>query len=97
MIGRHHGGAPMRVATHHTAEELERLAARQSNPRAWRRFRGLILALRGELAERIAAALGCTARAVQKWVARYSAGGAAALADRPGRGLIRNQNSSGAL
>jgi putative transposase len=76
----------MHIEPHHTTEELQRLAARQTTPRHWRRFRAVILAAAGQSAATIAAALGCTPRAVQKWMRRYNDGGAAALADRPGRG-----------
>lgn len=76
----------MNVIPHLTIEELEALNAAQTKPRAWRRFRGVVLATRGEPADRIADALGRSVRAVQKWVARYNAGGAEALAEQPGRG-----------
>lgn len=76
----------MHVEPHHTTEELKTLAARQTTPRLWRRLRGVILAASGQSAAKIAAALGCTPRAVQKWTRRYNEGGIAALADRPGRG-----------
>ena len=76
----------MHVEPHHTPEELQKLAAGQATPRLWRRFRGIILASDGLSAAKIAAALGCTPRAVQKWTRRYNEGGAEALTDRPGRG-----------
>lgn len=76
----------MHIEPHHTAEELRRLASRQTTPRLWRRFRAIILAEAGQSAAKIAAALGCTPRAVQKWTRRYNDGGGDALADRPGRG-----------
>ena len=76
----------MHIEPHQTAEELERIAARQPTPRLWRRFRAVILAEAGQSAAKIAAALGCTPRAVQKWTRRYNDGGPDALADRPGRG-----------
>jgi len=76
----------MHIEPHHSAEELQRLVARQTAPRLWRRFRAIILAAGGQSAAKIAAALGCTPRAVQKWTRRYNDGGADALADRPGRG-----------
>jgi len=47
---------------------------------------GIILAASGLSAAKIAAALGCTPRAVQKWTRRYNDGGVDALIDRPGRG-----------
>jgi transposase len=76
----------MHIEPHNTVEELERLTARQTTPRMFRRLRGIALAARGESAARVAAALGCTPRAVQKWARRYNDGGPDALADRPGRG-----------
>ena len=76
----------MHIEPRHPPEELQRLAARQTTPRLWRRFRAIILAQAGQSAAKIAAALGCTPRAVQKWTRRYNDGGADALADRPGRG-----------
>ena len=76
----------MHIEPHHTREGLQKLAAGQTSTRLWRRFRGILLATAGQSAAKIAAALGCTPRAVQKWVARYNRGGAAALGDRPGRG-----------
>ena len=76
----------MQIISHHTVEALERLAARQATPQLFRRFRGIVLAMRGESASKIAAALGCTQRSVQIWARRYNDGGVEALADRPGRG-----------
>ncbi len=76
----------MHVEPRHTVEELEELTRRQPRAATWRRFRAVALAHAGQTAGAIAAALGCTVRAVQKWVARYNAGGPDALADRPGRG-----------
>lgn len=76
----------MHVEPHHTPEELQALAAEQPRVTRWRRLRAVILASQGRTAEAVADALGCTTRAVQKWVARYNRGGDSALADRPGRG-----------
>ena len=76
----------MHIEPHRSAEELRLLAAGQPTPRLWRRFRGIVLAAGGLSAAKIAAALGCTPRAVQKWTRRYNDGGPDALADRPGRG-----------
>jgi transposase len=76
----------MHIEPHHTLEELQGLVARQTTPRLWRRFRGIVLAASGLSAAKIAAALGCTPRAIQKWARRYNDGGADALTDRPGRG-----------
>ena len=62
----------MHIEPHQTLEKLQQLAARQTTPRMWRRFRGIILAASGLSAAKIAAALGCTPRAVQKWTRRYN-------------------------
>jgi transposase len=76
----------MHIEPHHSPEELQKLAGRQTTPRLWRRFRGIILAASGLSAAKIAATLGCTPRAVQKWARRDNDGGVDALTDRPGRG-----------
>lgn len=76
----------MHVESHLTTEGLDSLIRCQSRVRLWRRLRAVALALGGDTASEIAEALECTPRAVQKWVARYNAGGPKALADRPGRG-----------
>src|SRR5258708_36337725 len=76
----------MHIEPHLTPEELQHRAARQVTPRLWRRVRGIVLAAGGQSAAKIAAALGCTPRAVQKWTRRYNDRGPEALTDRPGRG-----------
>jgi len=76
----------MHIEPHLTPEGLQQLATHQATPRLWRRFRGIVLAAGGLSAAKIAAALGCTPRAVQKWTRRYNDGGPDALTDRPGRG-----------
>jgi len=86
MIGPIRRVTLMHIEPHLTVEELERLGRRQATPQLYRRFRGIILAARGLSASKIAEALGCTQRAVQKWARRYNDGGPEALADRPGRG-----------
>ena len=57
----------MRIISHQTLKELERLAARQTTLQLFRLLRGIVLAMRGESASKIAAALGCTQRSAQKW------------------------------
>jgi hypothetical protein len=52
----------MHAEPHHTAEELRRLAARQTTPRLWRRSRRIILAAPGQSAAKIATAQGRTPR-----------------------------------
>ncbi|QDV33459.1 helix-turn-helix domain-containing protein [Tautonia plasticadhaerens] len=76
----------MHVEPHHTPEQLRELTDRQRRASLWRRLRAVTLAVEGATAPTIAAALGCTERAVQKWVRRYNEEGPDALADRGGRG-----------
>jgi transposase len=76
----------MHVEPHRTAEQLRELTDRQRRASIWRRLRSVAMAVEGATALTIAAALGCTERAVQKWVRRYNEGGPDALADRGGRG-----------
>ncbi len=73
----------MYVEAHHTLEELRELTRRQQGRRAWKRYQAIVLARQGDTAEQIARALDCGARTAQTWVARYNAGGAAALDERP--------------
>jgi transposase len=77
----------MRVEEHEPLERLRELAKRQRRAREHIRFRAVVLAREGKTAPQIAEALGCGRRPAQEWVARYNAGGVAALAEgkRPGR------------
>jgi transposase len=76
----------MHVEPHRTPEQLRELTDRQRRASIWRRLRSVTLAAEGFTAAGIAAALGCTERAVQVWVRRYNEGGPDALVDRGGRG-----------
>lgn len=76
----------MHVEPHRTPAQLRELTVRQRRASIWRRLRAVCLAAEGATAAGIAAALGCTARAVQNWVGRYNRGGPDALIDRGGRG-----------
>jgi transposase len=71
------------VAVHHTLEGLQELTRAQQGRRAWKRYQAVVLARQGDTAEQIARALDCGARTAQTWVAKYNAGGAAALGERP--------------
>jgi transposase len=71
------------VEEHHSLEELQELTRRQEGWRAWKRYQAVVLARQGDTAEQIARALDCGARTAQTWVARYNAGGVAALDERP--------------
>src|SRR5262245_44053875 len=64
----------MHVHDHLTLEALQALAKKQTDARAYRRHTAVALALQGLTASDSARALGCTPRAVQKWVTRYNRG-----------------------
>src|SRR2546427_7775015 len=72
----------MHVEEHEPLERLRELTKRQKRVREHRRFRAVVLAREGKTAPQVAEALGCARRPVQDWVARYNAGGTAALAER---------------
>ena len=76
----------MRVDPHYTADELAELARTEGRPAVARRLGAIRLAVLGDTALDIAEDLGSSERAVRGWVARYNAGGPAALIGRPGRG-----------
>jgi transposase len=76
----------MHVHDHLPLDELQRLARTISRKRVWVRYQAVILALQGHSAAEIAQALGCSARAVQAWVARYNHCGPQALEERPHTG-----------
>ena len=76
----------MHVHDHLPLDELQHLAQTITGTRVWLRYRAVILAAQGHSAAQVAQALGCNARAVQNWVARYNQGGPQALAERPHTG-----------
>jgi transposase len=76
----------MRVTPHHTADQLAALIRGEPRARVARRLTAVRLALLGHTAPAVAAQVLLSDRQVRTWVARYNAGGAEALADRPGRG-----------
>ena len=76
----------MRVEPHHTLDELAGLIRAERRGKVARRLAAVRLALAGRTAAEAAAEVLLSERQVRTWVARYNAGGAAALADRPGRG-----------
>ena len=76
----------MHVHDHRPLEELQRLAKAVDQKRVWLRYQAVILAVQGRSAAGVAAALGCSVRAVQGWVARYNRGGPDALRERPHTG-----------
>jgi putative transposase len=76
----------MHVHDHTPLDELRRQAQAITARRTWLRYQAVILATQGRSAAEVAAALGCSQRAVQNWVARYNRGGPQALAERPHTG-----------
>ena len=76
----------MHVEPHHSFEELTELAKLHREEPIWGKIRALVLAKKGETAERIAEVIGCCTRTVQSWVARYNEAGVEALRRKPGQG-----------
>ena len=76
----------MHVADHLTTDRLVALADAASSKRRFLRIRAVILAAEGRTAPEVAAALGCSRRAAQAWVARYNDAGPAGFDDRPRTG-----------
>jgi putative transposase len=71
---------------HEGPVELRRLIKRERMARRQTRLRAVLLAMEGRDAPSTAEVLGVGRRTVQEWVARFNAGGAAALDDRPRTG-----------
>ena len=76
----------MRVEPRHTPEELAALARAAPSGRVARRLQAVRLAMLGATAEAVGPQVLLSGRQVKTWVARYNAGGAESLDDRPGRG-----------
>src|SRR3954469_19615995 len=76
----------MHVHDHLPLEELQRLAKAIDEKRVWLRHQAVILAVQGRSAAGVAAALGCSVRAVQGWVSRCKRVGPEALRERPPTG-----------
>ena len=76
----------MRVEPHDTPEQLAGRIRAEPRAKVARRLAAVRLALLGHTARQAAAQALLSERQVRTWVSRYNAGGAAALADRPGRG-----------
>ena len=73
----------MHVADHLTLDELRGRADAEADERLFLRLLAVYLAASGLSAPRIAATLGPSRRAVQRWLARHNAEGPDALAGRP--------------
>ena len=76
----------MHVEPHHTPDQLAELVRAERRAKLARRLAAVRLALLGRTAPQVAGEVLLSERQVRTWVARYNAGGTAALADRPGRG-----------
>ena len=76
----------MHAHDHLPLDDLQRIAKTITRKRVWVRYQAVILATQGRSAAAIAQALGCSGRAVQKWIARYNQGGPQALDERPHTG-----------
>jgi transposase len=73
----------MHVADRLPLDELRALAGAATEKRRFLRLRAVILASEGRTAPEVAAALGCSRRAAQGWVARYNAEGPDGFGERP--------------
>jgi transposase len=76
----------MRVATHHSEQQLQQLVDRELRADQAKRLRTVLLAKQGFTAPEIATCTGFSPRVVQTWVARYNNVGLAGLKTKPGRG-----------
>jgi transposase len=76
----------MHVEPRHTADELAQLIRGERRAKVAQRLNAVRLAALGHTAAQVGERVVLSERAVRGWVARYNAGGADALADRPGRG-----------
>jgi transposase len=76
----------MRVADHHSEQQLQQLADQEPRADLAKRLRTITLAKRGYTAPEIATCTGFSRRVVQTWVARYNGAGLAGLETKTGRG-----------
>jgi transposase len=74
----------MRIAEHHTEEQLQSLAKSQSDARLRVQLQAIVLAKQKRTAPDIAKILGHGRRTVQEWVQDYNAAGVEGLADKRG-------------
>jgi transposase len=76
----------MNVATHHSEQQLQRLADQESRADLAKRLRTVFLAKQGFTAPEISLCTGFSPRSVQEWVGRYNREGLSGLETKPGRG-----------
>lgn len=80
----------MKVMAHDTLEELQAAVRRAADADERDRVRMVMHASEGDTGAAIAQRLGCTDRAVRKWIHRYNEGGLAGLKDLPRSGRPRH-------
>lgn len=80
----------MKVVAHDTLEELRAAVRRTADADERDRVRMVVHAREGDTGAMIAHRLGCTDRAVRKWIRRYNEGGLAGLKDLPRSGRPRH-------
>ena len=76
----------MNVVSHHSEQQLQRLADREPWADRAKRLRTVLMAHQGFTASEIAICTGFSPRSVQEWVARYNRTGLSGLATKAGRG-----------
>jgi transposase len=76
----------MKVATHHSEQQLQRLADQESRADLAKRLRTVFLAKQGFTASEVSRCTGFSPRSVQEWVGRYNREGLSGLETKPGRG-----------
>ena len=76
----------MHVQDHLTLEALQHRTNAITGMKLWKRHQAVVLALQGRPANDITRTLGCSPRAVQKWVTRYNRHGPDALQEQPRSG-----------
>jgi transposase len=84
----------MRVVEHDTLEALRATVRQTSDADERDRVRMVVHAKEGDTGAAIAQRLGCTDRAVRKWIHRYNEGGLAGLKDLPRSGRPRHLDSA---
>jgi len=84
----------MKVMAHDTWEKLQAAVRRAADADERDRVRMVVHAREGETGAKIAQRLGCTDRAVRKWIRRYNEGGLAGLKDLPRSGRPRHLESA---
>lgn len=83
----------MKVVAHDTLEELQAAVRRTADADERDRVRMVMHAREGDTGAMIAQRLGCTDRAVRKWIRRYNGGGLGGLKDLPRSGRPRHLES----